>query len=162
MPYLRECDLLTGAVIGAAKTTAVYYERDHPGELVHVDVKKIGKIPDGGGLMPTTASRAPPAPASGHGSVTTPSISIVDDHFRLAYPEILGDEKGSSCAAFVRHAAEYFVTSISGVPPEWFWPTTGSPHSGDRLTAVLNTATTPARSVDPARRDRGVPRPCCS
>src|SRR5690625_7598480 len=49
MPYLRECDPLTGQVIRASKTTAVRYERDHPGELVHVDVKKIGKIPVGGG-----------------------------------------------------------------------------------------------------------------
>ena len=89
--------------------------RNYPGELVHVDVKKIGKIPDGGG---SNADDREPGlhrlPASGHGSATTPSHSIVDDHFRAAYPEILGDEKGSSCAAFVRHAAEYFVISISG------------------------------------------------
>ena len=49
VPYLRECDPLTGEVIRASKTTAVRYERERPGELVHVDVKKIGKIPDGGG-----------------------------------------------------------------------------------------------------------------
>ena len=49
VPYLRECDSLTGEVIRASKTTAVRYERERPGELVHVDVKKIGKIPDGGG-----------------------------------------------------------------------------------------------------------------
>ena len=36
MPYLRECDPLTGEVIRASKTTAVRYERDHPGELVRV------------------------------------------------------------------------------------------------------------------------------
>lgn len=49
VPRLAECDPLTGAVIRASKTTAVRYERDHPGELVHMDVKKIGRIPDGGG-----------------------------------------------------------------------------------------------------------------
>ncbi|GAB3420488.1 hypothetical protein GCM10027569_48670 [Flindersiella endophytica] len=49
MPYLRECDPLSGQVIRASKTTAVRYEHDHPGSLVHVDVKKIGRIPDGGG-----------------------------------------------------------------------------------------------------------------
>ncbi len=49
VPYLRECDPLTGEVTRASKTTAIRYERDSPGELVHVDVKKIGKIPDGGG-----------------------------------------------------------------------------------------------------------------
>ena len=49
MPYLRECDPLTGEVIRASRTTAVRYERAAPGDLIHLDVKKIGKIPDGGG-----------------------------------------------------------------------------------------------------------------
>ena len=53
VPYLRELDPLTGAVIRASKTTAVRYERDRPGELVHMDVKKIGRIPDGGAGRPT-------------------------------------------------------------------------------------------------------------
>lgn len=48
-PYLRDCDPLTGEVIRSSKSTAVRYERERPGELVHVDVKKIGRIPDGGG-----------------------------------------------------------------------------------------------------------------
>jgi transposase len=49
VPYLRALDPMTGQVIRASKTTAVRYERSRPGELVHVDVKKIGRIPDGGG-----------------------------------------------------------------------------------------------------------------
>lgn len=49
MPYLRECDPLTGALIRSSKATAVRYERDRPGELAHMDVKKLGRIPDGGG-----------------------------------------------------------------------------------------------------------------
>src|SRR2546430_2564543 len=48
-PRLADCDPLTGQVIRASKATAVRYERDRPGELVHVDVKKLGRIPDGGG-----------------------------------------------------------------------------------------------------------------
>ena len=48
-PACACCDPLTGEVIRASKTTAVRYERDRPGELVHMDVKKIGRIPDGGG-----------------------------------------------------------------------------------------------------------------
>ncbi len=40
---------MTGEVIRSSKQTATRYERDRPGGLVHVDVKKIGKIPDGGG-----------------------------------------------------------------------------------------------------------------
>ena len=49
VPRLAECDPLTVAVIRSSKTTAFRYERDQPGELVHMDVKKIGRIPDGGG-----------------------------------------------------------------------------------------------------------------
>jgi hypothetical protein len=40
---------MTGQVIRASKTTAVRYERSRPGELVHMDVKKLARIPDGGG-----------------------------------------------------------------------------------------------------------------
>lgn len=49
VPYLRECDPITGDVIRSSKQTAVRYERERPGELVHMDVKKLGRIPDGGG-----------------------------------------------------------------------------------------------------------------
>ena len=49
VPYLRECDPLTGKVIRSSKTTALRYEREVPGDLVHMDVKKLGRIPDGGG-----------------------------------------------------------------------------------------------------------------
>ena len=62
VPYLRECDPLTGEVIRASKTTAVRYERDRPGELVHMDVKKIGRIPDGGGWKAHGRRWAPPEP----------------------------------------------------------------------------------------------------
>lgn len=40
---------MTGVVIKASEATAARYERDRPGELVHVDVKKLSRIPDGGG-----------------------------------------------------------------------------------------------------------------
>ena len=49
VPRLCDCDPLTGELIRSSKTTAVRYERDRPGELVHMDVKKLGRIPDGGG-----------------------------------------------------------------------------------------------------------------
>jgi len=49
VPYLRECDALTGELIRASKATAVRYEQARPGELADMDVKKIDKIPDGGG-----------------------------------------------------------------------------------------------------------------
>ena len=105
VPYLRECDPLTGEVIRASKTTAVRYERDRPGELVHVDVKKIGKIPDGGGWRVHGRREEVRGRGIGYDYVH----SMVDDHSRLAYSEILPDEKGTTCAGFVLRAADAFA-----------------------------------------------------
>jgi transposase InsO family protein len=109
VPYLCECDPLTGEVIRASKTTAVRYERERPGELVHVDVKKIGKIPPGGGWkahgrqMGKTAAHK--KARIGYDYVH----SMVDDHSRLAYSEILPNEQGTTCAGFLLRAAAHFA-----------------------------------------------------
>lgn len=109
VPYLHECDPMTGEVIRASKTTAVRYERDRPGELVHVDVKKVGRIPDGGGW------RAHGREMGKTGKQKRAKIgydyihSMVDDHSRLAYSEALDDEKGLTCAGFLTRAAAYFA-----------------------------------------------------
>jgi transposase InsO family protein len=106
VPYLRECDAMTGEVIRSSKQTAVRYERERPGELVHMDVKKIGRIPDGGGwrVHGRTVQRD---------RVNGPGYdyihSIVDDHSRLAYSEVLADEKGPTCAGFLERAIAYFA-----------------------------------------------------
>ena len=107
VPYLRECDPMTGEVIRSSKATAVRYERDRPGEMAHMDVKKLGKIPDGGGWRVF---------GRGHGhrdrkvKIGYDYVhSLVDDHSRLAYSEVLPDEKGETCAAFLRRAAAYFA-----------------------------------------------------
>lgn len=83
VPYLRECDRITGEMIRSSKQTAVRYERGRPGELVHMDVKKIGRIPDGGGWR-THGRGAVPRDRStkvGYDYVH----SLIDDHSRLAY-----------------------------------------------------------------------------
>ena len=49
MPYLSQLDPLTGEVIRVTQMTGVRYERDTPGDLIHIDVKKLGRIRDGGG-----------------------------------------------------------------------------------------------------------------
>ena len=109
VPYLRECDPMTGAVIRSSKQTAVRYERQRPGELVHMDVKKLGKIPDGGGWkahgrqMGSTAAKK--RAKIGYDYVH----SLVDDYSRLAYSEILPDETGATCAAFLERAGAYFA-----------------------------------------------------
>ncbi|MGV0707333.1 IS481 family transposase [Mycolicibacterium porcinum] len=114
MPYLRDLDPMTGQVIRASKSTAVRYERVRPGELVHMDVKKLGRIPDGGGW------RAHGRQGGGNRSRRNGSgfdyvHSLVDDHSRLAYSEILPDEKGPTCAAFLRRAALNFRAYGIGV-----------------------------------------------
>lgn len=110
VPYLRECDPMTGDVIRCSKQTAVRYERERPGELVHMDVKKLGKIPDGGGwrgrgeLASNHRARLNKKPI-GYDFVH----SAIDDHSRLAYSEILPDEKAPTCAAFLARALDYFA-----------------------------------------------------
>lgn len=111
---LAECDPLTGLVIRASKTTALRYERDRPGELVHVDVKKIGRIPPGGGwrawgrsIGETTAKKKR---RIGYDYVH----SAVDDHSRLAYSEIHPDERGDTCGGFLARAAGSFAAQ--GIP----------------------------------------------
>lgn len=99
---LRDCDPMTGAVIKASKATARRYERDRPGELVHVDVKKLGRIPDGGRAHGRSEE------VRGRGVGYDYVDSMVDDHSRLAYLESHADEKGPTCVGFITRAAQYF------------------------------------------------------
>ncbi|WP_263165303.1 IS481 family transposase [Streptomyces sp. SCSIO ZS0520] len=84
------------------------YERDRPGELLHVDVKKLGRIPDGGGhkALGRQAGRATRS-SMGFDYIH----SAVDDHSRLAYSEIHPDEKATTCAGFLHRAAAFFTAS---------------------------------------------------
>lgn len=109
MPRLVECDPLTGVVIRASKTTTVRYERARPGELVHMDVKKLGRIPDGGGWRAHGKSAGDTA-AHRKARIGFHYVhSLVEDHSRLAYSEIHPDEKGATCAAFLARTATYFA-----------------------------------------------------
>lgn len=109
VPYLRECDPLTGEVIRSSKTTAVRYEHDHPGSLVHMDVKKVGRIHDGGGWKAHDREHGQTAKQKRARIGFDYIHSVVDDHSRLAYSEVLADEKGLTCASFLLRAAAYFA-----------------------------------------------------
>jgi len=126
MPRLSECDPLTGEVIRASKTTTVRYERDRPGELIHVDVKKLGRIPDGGGWRAWGRAGTSRKARVGYDYVH----SAVDDHTRLAYSEILSDEKGDTCAGFMTRAAGWFsdqgIVRIEAVMTDNHWSYTHS------------------------------------
>jgi transposase InsO family protein len=109
VPYLRECDPMTGELIRSSKATATRYERDRPGELVHMDVKKLGRIHDGGGWKANGPEHRQTA-AQKRARIGYDYIhSLVDDHSRFAYSEILADEKGPTCAAFLLRAADAFA-----------------------------------------------------
>ncbi|WP_055415904.1 IS481 family transposase, partial [Streptomyces pactum] len=83
------------------------YERSRPGELVHVDVKKLGRIPDGGGWRIHGRAACPDRRrTTGFDYIH----SAVDDHSRLAYSEVHPDEKAATCAAFLQRAAAFFAT----------------------------------------------------
>ncbi|MGW1803404.1 IS481 family transposase, partial [Streptomyces sp. NPDC001984] len=99
------------------------YERDRPGELIHVDVKKLGRIPDGGGHK-TLGRQAGRATRAGMGFDYV--HSAVDDHSRLAYSEIHPDEKATTCAGFLRRAAAFFagagIDRVERVLTDNAWP----------------------------------------
>jgi len=122
LPRLAVLDPITGEVIRASKVTAVRYERQRPGELVHMDVKKLGRIPAGGGWKAHGRSQRPPTkPGPGYDYVH----SLVDDHSRLAYTEVLPDEKGTTCAAFLARAIDDFaargITRIEALMTDNAW-----------------------------------------
>lgn len=106
VPRLAECDPLTGVVIRASGHTTTRYERARPGELVHVDVKEIGRIPDGGGWRPHGRGERP-----GHkrGLGYDYVHAAVDDHSPVAHAKILLDEKGATAAGFLTRAGQFFA-----------------------------------------------------
>jgi transposase InsO family protein len=92
----------------------VRYERSRPGELVHVDVKKLGRIQDGAGKRMIGIRRHNYQRVSGlagrrHLTVGWEYVHIaIDDHSRLAYAEVLADEKATTAAGFLRRAIAFF------------------------------------------------------
>jgi transposase InsO family protein len=97
-PRLRDLDRPTRLV--------VRYEREHPGELVHVDIKKQGRIPAGGGWR--MLGRAD-APSRHRGDGYDFIHAAVDDHSRLAYAEILPDERKETASGFMTRALRFYA-----------------------------------------------------
>lgn len=101
MARLTWLDRATGRVIRR-------YEHAQPGDLVHVDIKKLGRVPDGGGHKKmgrqagkANAKKSRPGYAFIH--------NAVDDCSRLAYSEILTDEKKETAAGFWQRAHAFFT-----------------------------------------------------
>jgi transposase InsO family protein len=119
--------------------TPIRYERERPGELVHLDVKKLGKIPSGGGwrkLGRSHQTRLKQNERRGYDYVHV----AVDDHSRLAHVEVLPDERGATCARFLQRAAERFaeagISQIERVMTDNAWSYTHSRDFRDALVAI--------------------------
>jgi transposase InsO family protein len=114
LPPLSWLDPITGETIRSSRATTNRYERKRQGELVHIDVKKLGRIPDGGGWRALgregTVDHKHKKTRIGFDYVHT----VIDDHSRLAYAEIQPDEKGSTAAEVLERAAAYFAEN--GIP----------------------------------------------
>ena len=114
VPRLAALDPITGQPVRSSRRSANRYEHDRPGAMIHVDVKKLGRIPAGGGWRlhgreATVAHRHKPT-RLGYDYVHT----AIDDHSRLAYSEVLADEKDHTCAGFLHRALAWFAGQ--GVP----------------------------------------------
>jgi transposase InsO family protein len=109
MPRLAEIDRLTGELLRGRRHSDRRYQRARPGELLHVDVMKLGRIPAGGGWRvhgraATVDHRHKPTPI-GFDYVHV----AIDDRSRLAYVEVLPDERVDACAGFLTRAVAWFA-----------------------------------------------------
>jgi transposase InsO family protein len=106
------------------------YERERAGELIHVDVKKLGRIQGGYGKRWTAGRRHYTPRRTDKAGVVRKTVGwefvhvCVDDATRLAYAEVLKDEKGESAAGFLRRAVEWF--SSMGITVERVMSDNGS------------------------------------
>ena len=112
------------------------YEHPHPGAMIHVDVKKFGNIPDGGGwryvgrsqgeknraVTPGKPRNKHHNPKMGHAFVHT----VVDDHSRVAYAEVHDDETACTATGVLRRAVAWFAAR--GVTVERVLSDNGSPY----------------------------------
>jgi transposase InsO family protein len=96
------------------------YEHPHPGSMLHVDVKKFGNIPDGGGWrfvgrVQGDRNRASTDTARRKGRVRGPLLghafvhTVIDDHSRVAYAEVHDDETAATATAVLRRAVDWFA-----------------------------------------------------
>ena len=89
------------------------YERERPGELIHIDVKKLGRIQGGAGHRVTGHRHYNPKRGPRGAERRTVGWECVhvaiDDCTRLAYAEVLGDEKAVTVVAFLKRAVEFFA-----------------------------------------------------
>ena len=107
MPLLHHIDQSTGLPV--RRPRPIRYEKTAPGELIHVDIKKQGRIPDGGGHR--ALGRADGRRDRQRGVGYAFLHHAVDDYSRLAYSEILENERKDTAAGFWHRANAFFATA---------------------------------------------------
>ncbi len=116
---LRRAGLSVLARLDRTTRSVIRYEREYPGALIHLDVKRLGRIPEGGGRRfdpgfaeTGGAGRKRPGPKRGHDFIHV----AVDDHSRFVYAESLPDEKAGTTAGFLERTI--FALAQRGVAVE--------------------------------------------
>lgn len=129
----------------------IRYQKQHPGELIHVDIKKLAAIPPGGGWHTRARGYRGEYARTRAGQTGYRYIhTAIDDHTRIVYSEILDDEKGATAAGFWIRAAAWF-TSI-GIKPQQVITDNGSCYKSGlwhRACQTTNTKPTKTRPYRP-------------
>ncbi|HET7339474.1 MAG TPA: IS481 family transposase [Candidatus Dormibacteraeota bacterium] len=126
---LRDFDRLTAV--------PVRYVREHPGELIHVDIKKLGRIPPGGShrWLPKRQSMR----VSRIANTLRPGYEYVhvavDDTSRLAFVQVHGDDRDSTAASFILDAGRFFASH--GIELERVMTDSGACYRSHRFASAL-------------------------
>lgn len=123
---------------------ALRYERERPGELLHLDTKKLGRIVGGPGHR-ATGDRRRRARGVGWERLHV----AIDDATRLSYAELLPDERGVSAARFAVRALRWF--RAQGITVERIITDNGSPYVSRRFRAALRRLAIKHRRTRPYR-----------
>ena len=107
---LRRAGISVLARLDRTTRSIIRYERSRPGELIHLDIKKLARIPQGGGKRLDPGWReANTARRTSRGGGHDYLHIAIDDHSRYAYAEALRDEKGATAADFLVRASLAFA-----------------------------------------------------
>jgi transposase InsO family protein len=128
----------------------IRYERAAPGELLHLDVKKLGRIPDGGGKRFDPGFRETGAGRHASRGLGHDFVHVaVDDYSRYAYAEALPDERGATTAAFLERALLTF--QALGVRIERILTDNGGNYRSHAFAAVARAAGVQLKRTRPYR-----------
>ncbi len=145
-PRLKWIDPATGTRVKSIEKRS--YVHDAPGDLIHVDIKKLGRIPAGGGWKKTgkvIGARNNKRERPGYAFIH----HAVDDHSRLTYSEIHGDEKKETAVGFIQRARAFFAAH--GVTIKAVLTDNGSCYRSKLWAKTLAAATIKHRRTRPYR-----------